>query len=143
MGVPPAYCPRPKRHVVHRVAGIPPNDQLRGFSWDANEADLFVPRIAGEDLEAAGQQLHGLVGGAAKPNRLGDSVQHVTLRSGTVSRRHARFGYSNGRWVVANLSRTNPVILNSVELSARDGARDLADGDRLELGEVVLRFHAH
>jgi len=73
----------------------------------------------------------------------GDSVQHVTLRSGTVSRRHARFEYANGRWVVANLSRTNPVILNSQELSARDGARDLADGDRLELGEVVLRFHAH
>ena len=73
----------------------------------------------------------------------GDSAQHVALRSSTVSRQHARFAFVDGRWVIMNLSQTNPVVINGEELSARDGSHDLADGDRLELGEVVLRFHAH
>jgi hypothetical protein len=54
-GVPAAYRARPERDVLYGVAGISPDDQ---FSWparDANEADLFVLGIAGDDLEAAGQ----------------------------------------------------------------------------------------
>jgi hypothetical protein len=43
---------------------------------------------------------------------------------------------------VSNLSQTNPVIVNDESLSANHGERVLADGDCLELGEVVLRFHA-
>jgi len=60
-----------------------------------------------------------------------------------VSRRHARFSYADGQWVVRNLSQTNPLVVNDEELSDIDGERPLADGDRLELGEVVLRFHSH
>lgn len=71
------------------------------------------------------------------------SPQHVALQSSTVSRRHARLAYSNGHWAVANLSQTNPVIVNDEELSGLDRERPLVDGDRIELGEVVLRFHAH
>jgi len=72
----------------------------------------------------------------------GDTPHHVALTSNTVSREHARFAFAGGRWAVANLSRTNPVVLNDEELTNGDGERVLADGDRLELGEVVLRFHA-
>ena len=60
-----------------------------------------------------------------------------------MSRQHARLAYTNGRWAVANLSQTNPVIVNDEELSDADNERPLVDGDRIELGEVVLRFHAH
>jgi hypothetical protein len=73
----------------------------------------------------------------------GPSPQHVALQSATVSRRHARLAYANGGWAVANLSQTNPVVLNEEEISNLDGERPLSDGDRIELGEVVLRFHAH
>ena len=73
----------------------------------------------------------------------GPAPQYVGLGSPTVSRRHARFSYADGRWVVRNLSQTNPLVVNDEELSDIDGERPLADGDRLELGEVVLRFHSH
>lgn len=73
----------------------------------------------------------------------GPSPQHVGLGSVTVSRRHARFDYAGQTWEVRNLSRTNPLVVNDDELSDSDAARPLADGDRLELGEVVLRFHTH
>ena len=87
-------------------------------------------------------------------NRLGDPPrivvgrdsgplhQHITLRSPTVSRRHARIELVNGCWSITNLSTTNPVLVNDRVL-AKDGAtRTLSDGDRIELGEVALRFLA-
>jgi hypothetical protein len=68
------------------------------------------------------------------------SPQTVELQSDTVSRRHARFAYSNGRWAVTNLSLTNPVVVNDERIVDNSIERSLADGDRVELGEVVLRF---
>lgn len=68
------------------------------------------------------------------------SPRQVTLTSSTVSRRHARVTYSDGRWLVTNLSRTNPVVVNDQALDEFEGARPLRDGDRIELGDVVLRF---
>lgn len=72
----------------------------------------------------------------------GKSPQTVALNSDTVSRRHARFAYANGRWAVANLSRTNPVVVNDEPMNDANIERPLADGDRLELGEVILRFRS-
>ena len=68
------------------------------------------------------------------------SPQQVTLTSSTVSRRHARVSYTDGRWLVSNLSRTNPVVVNDHALAEFEGPRPLLDGDRIELGDVVLRF---
>ena len=68
------------------------------------------------------------------------SPQQVTLTSSTVSRRHARVSFTDGRWLVSNLSRTNPVVVNDHALAEFEGPRPLLDGDRLELGDVVLRF---
>lgn len=68
------------------------------------------------------------------------SPQQVTLTSRTVSRRHARVAYADGHWLVSNLSRTNPVVVNDEALDEFEGARPLLDGDRIELGDVVLRF---
>ena len=126
--------PAPSETVRFRRPGDEPVQLLPGrlevVSGDPRRQDIRFVRVPGRPAE--------LILGREP----GDSAQHVTLRSNTVSRQHARFVYADGRWVVANLSQTNPVVLNDAELSARDGARDLADGDRLELGEVVLRFHA-
>ncbi len=84
-----------------------------------------------------GKPLYLFVGRDAGPD-----PQHIGLGSPTVSRRHARFAYADGRWLVKNLSETNPLVLNDAELSDIDDERPLVDGDRIELGEVVLRFHA-
>lgn len=70
----------------------------------------------------------------------GDTPQHVALSSTTVSRRHARFAFLDGRWSVMNLSRTNPIVINGEELLSNDAIYELHEGDRLELGEVILRF---
>jgi pSer/pThr/pTyr-binding forkhead associated (FHA) protein len=73
----------------------------------------------------------------------GASPQQVALESRTVSRRHARFAYVDGQWGVVNLSQTNPLVVNDEVMSSSDAPRPLVDGDRIELGDVVLRFRAH
>lgn len=70
----------------------------------------------------------------------GPSYEHVQLQSPTVSRMHAALCYRDGRWTIANLSETNPLRLNGLELAADSTAVPLSDGDLIELGEVMLRF---
>jgi hypothetical protein len=65
---------------------------------------------------------------------------HVRLHNPTVSRTHARLRFEKGEWHVVNLSSTNPALLNGEVLPVDDEERALRDGDRLELGEVVLRY---
>lgn len=70
----------------------------------------------------------------------GPPHRHITLHSPTVSRRHARMDFDNGAWTITNLSQTNPVIVNDRALTNGGTSRKLLDGDRIELGEVALRF---
>jgi hypothetical protein len=71
----------------------------------------------------------------------GEAHKHVQLEARTVSRLHAAMRYADGQWQITNLSRTNPVVVNGEALAAGDeAARVLADGDHLEMGEVVFRF---
>ncbi|MEJ7809012.1 MAG: FHA domain-containing protein [Gemmatimonadaceae bacterium] len=69
----------------------------------------------------------------------GPRHRHVQLRSLTVSRAHARMRYEADRWQITNLSETNPTRVNSEELPLNSG-RLLGHGDRIEMGEVILRF---
>lgn len=100
------------------VAGEPARDDLRFFGRIGEPVRITLGREAGS------------------PQRT------ITLRSPTVSRRHARMEFVDGRWQITNLSKTNPALVNERMLSP-DGNVPclLAEGDRIELGEVVLRFH--
>jgi hypothetical protein len=94
----------------------------------------------------------------------GAPYRHVQLREPTVSRAHACMmldartpapaegaerGGSNGdsrapRWRLENLSATNPVVVNGRPLAADESPASfavLSEGDRIEMGEVVFRFH--
>jgi hypothetical protein len=104
--------------------------RLEVVSGEPRHREIRFVRVPGEPVEL----ILGRDGG--------DTPHHVALTSSTVSRQHAKFAFAGGRWAVANLSQTNPVVVNDEELANGDGERVLADGDRLELGEVVLRFHA-
>jgi len=118
------------------------------FRRPADEAVELLPGrlevLAGEPRH---KEIHFVRAPGERPEVIlgrdpGDSPGQVALHSRTVSRRHARLAYQNGEWRVANLSQTNPVVVNDEVLLVGNGERSLADGDCLELGEVVLRFHA-
>jgi hypothetical protein len=116
---------RPVEEPVQLLPG-----RLEVLAGETQHHEIRFVRIPGEPMQL-------ILGRESGP-----SAQYVALKSSTVSRRHARLAFANGRWSVANLSKTNPVVVNDEELSHTDGERDLTDGDRLELGEVVLLFRA-
>jgi pSer/pThr/pTyr-binding forkhead associated (FHA) protein len=70
----------------------------------------------------------------------GPPYRHVQLRAPTVSRLHARIVLVDGTWTLENLSTTNPIVLNGTELVAGSPPEPLADGDRIEMGEIVFRY---
>jgi hypothetical protein len=125
----PTETVRFSRAVDQPVQLLP--GRLEVLAGETRHREIRFVRIPGEPLQL-------ILGRDAGP-----SAQYVGLGSATVSRRHARLAYADGRWMVKNLSQTNPLVLNDDELSDTDAERPLVNGDRLELGEVVLRFHAH
>jgi pSer/pThr/pTyr-binding forkhead associated (FHA) protein len=72
----------------------------------------------------------------------GPQYRHVQLHEPTVSRMHAKMTLDGKRWRLTNLSRTNPVVVNSAPLEGEGSTHLLSDGDRVEMGEVTLRFRA-
>lgn len=139
-------------------------DWARPIAWDdsdepAPDATVIFHRPVDEPVQILPGRLHVLTGDAAGEDlrlfsRIGEPAQivvgrdagpayeHITLRSPTVSRRHARIEFVNGSWTITNLSATNPVLVNDRVLSNGSTTRKLSDGDRIELGEVALRFLA-
>jgi pSer/pThr/pTyr-binding forkhead associated (FHA) protein len=71
----------------------------------------------------------------------GPTSAHIQILAATVSRTHAYMRFDGDRWVIGNLSRTNSARVNEVPLK-RESERVLEEGDRIELGEVTLVFHA-
>lgn len=100
------------------VAGEPRREDIRFIGQVGTDVRLMIGRNVGEPHEV------------------------VTLQSPTVSRRHAQLQFADGYWVISNLSETNPIIVNDETLDRVGRAHRLIDGDRVELGEVMLRFHA-
>jgi hypothetical protein len=83
------------------------------------------------------------LGGTGEPQRITARATvgrlpdcDVTLDDASVSRRHAELTETNGTWEISDLGSTNGVKLNGERVQT---AR-LADGDRLELGNVKLTF---
>lgn len=60
----------------------------------------------------------------------------ITLDDPSVSRRHARIARRDGRWTVEDLGSTNGVQVNGQPV----GRTQLRDGDRVELGSMLLTF---
>ena len=71
----------------------------------------------------------------------GPAYRHIQLREATVSRAHARMRLDGATWHLTNLSETNPVVLNARTMAAGEET-PVADGDRIEMGEVVFGFRS-
>lgn len=137
-----------------------------GDAWNSDEANdvasdatVVFNRPMDEPIQMLPGRLHVLSGEAVGEDlrlfsRIGETPRiivgrepgaphsHLTLHSPTVSRRHARLDLVAGRWVITNLSATNPVLLNDRVMRSGSATQQLSDGDRIDLGEVALRFVA-
>src|SRR5438270_792013 len=85
--------------------GEPP--QLLALDWDGTQEQLLIGRDPGCD---------------------------VVLSSLTVSRRHARLTFRDGRWILRDLDSTNGTMVNR----GRIGRCELRPGDRVVIGQHEL-----
>lgn len=159
----PEPVPEPVRESLRSPVAPEQWAELFGQQEESDEpspdATVVFSRPVDEPVQILPGRLHVLSGDTAGEDfrlfsRLGEAPQivvgretgpphrHITLRSPTVSRRHARMDFNNGHWTITNLSATNPVLVNDHVLNNGGSARKLSDGDRIELGEVALRFQA-
>ena len=149
----PVESPAPRASPAPVTAAVsaapepePAPDETVQFVRPTDDAVQLLPARLEVVSGMASQQVIRFVRIPGKPAEMilgrdvASSPQQVTLTSSTVSRRHARVTFADGRWLVTNLSRTNPVVLNDRALAEFEGPHPLLDGDRLELGDVVLRF---
>lgn len=123
-------------------------DATTAFKRPRNEHVQVLPgRLQILSGDAAGKDLRLFSRVGEKPRivmgrEAGPAHRCITLRSATVSRRHARMEFIDGHWTITNLSQTNPVLVNDHALTDPSSVTTLANGDRIELGEVALRFLA-
>lgn len=127
----PSYVPNGKTVKLQRPIDTPLRllpGRLQIIAGEDQGQDIRFVRVPGEIPTVTIGREEG------PPDR------HIRLRASTVSRLHARMQFEDGRWRITNLSQTNPLVLNGETLSVTAGSRWLDEGDRIEIGEVVLRF---
>ena len=128
-------------------ASVSPAASPRPMPPAGGTLQMLPGRLVIVEGEEAGRELR-FVRLGANPQTVtvgrnaGRPYEHVQLKAQTVSRLHARLQYDEGRWSVENLSRTNPLVVNGRAVAAGAAPRVLSDGDMIEVGEVLLRFHA-
>lgn len=134
--------------TAHGVPGTEVEGHLVKFSVPQDGTLQFLPgRLQILDGQDAGREVRfvrvpGPDGTTVSFGRSeGPAYRHIQLREGTVSRAHARMRLEEGTWHLTNLSDTNPVVVNGRTMAAGEEL-PVADGDRIEMGEVVFGFRS-
>lgn len=71
----------------------------------------------------------------------GKPYTHIQLKPQSVSAKQAKIIYAGRKFTLINYSKTNPTHVNDVELE-ENGMMELNDGDKIQMGEVILEFHS-
>lgn len=149
--IPASPAPAEVNHTVVSESGVP-GTMVEGhalrFSVPAEGTLQFLPgRLEiGSGLDSGREIRFVRVEG---PNGIevtfgrseGELYRHVQLRDKTVSRAHAVMRFHDAVWSLRNLSLTNPVVHNGVQM-AGNAVQPLSDGDRVEMGEVLFTFRS-
>lgn len=69
----------------------------------------------------------------------GPPYRHIQLLPASVSGKHAKLVFDKRSYSLINYARTNPTKVNGEEIE-ENASRRLVDGDRIEIGEVVMTY---
>lgn len=108
-------------------------------------ADRLICTLHGEDFENRAQirfevqdRLQRENGGRIVLGR-NSSLAHLCIKNTSVSGEHLSIHFRNGQFTIEDLNSSNGTRVNGRRLTAFRPA-PLADGDRIEAGEVLLHF---
>jgi hypothetical protein len=136
-----------RRIPAVRIAGMPMQTPALSAAMDEGVVQLLPGRLEtlqGDDLDpeirffcVSTTQVPEITFGREP----GPEYTHVRLASSRVNRIHARMRYQNRQWVIQNLSRVSPVLVNGTAISVSEQGVPLAQGDTIQIGDSVFRFH--
>lgn len=140
-------APAPEReHPLHAAGGDESSETIRmepGFDGRVQFLPGWLEVVRGAEtgrefhfVRLPGQEIPEVTVGRAR----GAAFAHVQIPEPTVSRVHARLRFQEHCWQITNLSHTNPLRINGEELISSKATLPLCDGDRIQLGEVELRY---
>jgi len=69
----------------------------------------------------------------------GPPYRHIQLLPSSVSSKHAKLVFDKRSYSLINYARANPTRVNGEEVE-ENASRRLVDGDRIEIGEVVMTY---
>ena len=69
----------------------------------------------------------------------GPPYRHIQLLPSSVSGKHAKLVFDKRSYSLINYARANPTRVNGEELE-ENASRRLVDGDRIEIGDVVMTY---
>jgi membrane associated rhomboid family serine protease len=125
----PVAC-RKCRRTLRPVSAEPLTDGAGAADFDSRLVVVDGPALAGQQI---------LLGGCAEIELGKLADRHVELPGDRVSRLHcclARLDFGPSRWEVRDNKSTNGLFVNGQRVSAKE----LADGDELQVGEYRLRY---
>lgn len=70
---------------------------------------------------------------------VGKPYTHIQLKEMTVSAKQAKLLYAGKKFTLISYAKTNPTRVNDMEVE-ENGMLELADGDKIQMGEVVFQF---
>ncbi len=133
----PKPAPAPVKKAVRR-SYVAPRSELGADEIVQLLPGRLVP-LSGDDEEIRFIRRPG-VNRFTFGRQPGPAETHIQLLAPTASRMHAYVVIDNGQWRIGNMSETNQVLVNGEAIESGDAERALADGDRIELGEVGFIF---
>lgn len=69
----------------------------------------------------------------------GPPYRHIQLLPESVAGKHAKLVFDRRSWSLINYARANPTRVNGEEVE-ENASRRLVDGDRIEIGEIVMTY---
>ena len=69
----------------------------------------------------------------------GPPVEHIRIEDDTVSMQQAKIEYTDNKFILTNLSRTNPSIVDGVQL-AKNQSVELPHDSTIVMGEIIAKF---
>ncbi|CAA7617127.1 FHA domain-containing protein [Magnetospirillum sp. SS-4] len=108
----------------------------RAAAPEVAAASAASPHAVVEVLDDEAPWCQGMAGSIFVIGRLAGDGTDMALAHPTVSRPHAEIRRSGGGYRIANLSATNPILVNGKAVDAGP----LKSGDEISLGDVRLRF---
>lgn len=128
-----------------------PHAGISSEGWSSPQADIASPRVqfaklvvkrSGAETDVEFPLNPPAIIGRFDPSVGPIDIDLASLPEGSyVSRKHAKFTYDDGRWLVEDLGSSNGTFVLTNDFERIEGPTEIHDGQEIALGNARFVFH--